>query len=260
MRRLLVLPVVLAAALPLVGLAASPAAAYGGGADHNMWQVGLSFNCDNPTPGACDQFEGTGGFWGWAEFDQSVDQTQTWGDAQFSFCFHTVGGGGGQFGAGAGHSSIDITSWTIEPGSAGPATFFVSGVETDTFRGERDTYPISHSDSGIPATPGHYTTEDVLGFTMPGLAVEVQITYRPAKGAASQAAAGGGQAPAGTTVRSASGALSSTGVSSTTVTSSTTSSTGTSTGSSTSTTSTGEQSTHADDHATQPAPPSGRAP
>jgi hypothetical protein len=62
----------------------------------------------------------TGGFWGWVEFDRSADGTQTWGDAELAFCAHTVGGGGF---AGAGHESIEIESWTIAPGSAGPQTF-----------------------------------------------------------------------------------------------------------------------------------------
>jgi hypothetical protein len=32
---------------------------------------------------------GTGGFWGWVEFDRSADGTQTWGDVEAAFCFHT---------------------------------------------------------------------------------------------------------------------------------------------------------------------------
>src|SRR5262250_511401 len=121
MRRLLVL---LAAAAAALGLSASPASAYGGGADHDMWQVGLSFNCNNPA--VCG--DELGGFWGWVEFDRSADGTQTWGDAQLTGCGHTVGGGF----AGAVHSSVEIETWTIEPGSAGPQTFFASGEETDS--------------------------------------------------------------------------------------------------------------------------------
>ena len=40
------------------------------------------------TPSICG--DDLGGFWGWAEFDRSADGTQT-GDAEFAFCFHTVG-------------------------------------------------------------------------------------------------------------------------------------------------------------------------
>jgi hypothetical protein len=126
-----------------------------------MWQVGLSFNCNNPSICNTPEMGGTGGDWGWAEFDRSADGTQTWGDAQTTFCFHTIGGGG----AGAGHTSFDITSWTIS--AAG--TFVASGTETDTFRGMKETHPFTNEDTGIPATPGHYNTTDVLGFTAPGV-------------------------------------------------------------------------------------------
>jgi hypothetical protein len=46
MQRLLV--VVAAVTLLAAGLA-STAGAYGGGAGHDTWQVGLSFNCNNPS-------------------------------------------------------------------------------------------------------------------------------------------------------------------------------------------------------------------
>jgi hypothetical protein len=176
MRRLILMVAAFAAAALLAVGVASPAGAYGGGAGHDMWQVGISFNCNNPS--ICNTPDsGTGGFWGWAEFDRSADHTQTWGDAEFADCFHTVGGGG----AGAGHTSIDIESWTIAPGSAGPQTFFASGEETDTFRGMKDTFDFSNQDTGIPAVPGHYNTTDVFGFSAPGLAAQIQVAFRPAK-------------------------------------------------------------------------------
>src|SRR5436309_15713346 len=116
MRRSFLMLAALAAAAALAAGFASSAGAYGGGASHDMWQIGFSFNCNNPA--FCS--EGAGGDWGWIELDRSADGTQTWGDAQSTFCFHTVGGGGG--GAGAGHSSVEIESWFIAPGSAGPET------------------------------------------------------------------------------------------------------------------------------------------
>jgi hypothetical protein len=175
MRRVIVLVSLIATmALAVIGLSTGPAAAYGGGANHDMWQVGLSFNCNNSS--LCADM-GTGGFWGWVEFDRSADGTQTWGDAELTFCFHTVGGGG----AGAGHTSIEIESWTIAPGSAGPQTFFVSGEETDTYRGTKTTFDITNEDTGISAVPGHYSTNDVLGFSAPGIAVQIQVAFRPAK-------------------------------------------------------------------------------
>jgi hypothetical protein len=177
LRRSILLVASLAAAATLAVGFASPAGAYGGGASHDMWQIGFSFNCNNPAPGACDFNGGTGGDWGWVEFDRSADGTQTWGDAQTAFCFHTIGGGG----AGAGHSSIDITSWVIAPGSAGSQTFFASGTETDSFRGMTQTSTLTNEDTGIPAVPGHYDTSQILGFSAPGIAFHLQVAFRPAK-------------------------------------------------------------------------------
>lgn len=154
------------------GLTAS-AAAYGGGASHDMWQVGVSLNCNNAD--FCG--DGLGGFWGWIEMDRSADGTQTWGDARFASCFHSIGGGG----AGADHETVDFTSWTIEPGSAGPKTFFASGVDTVTFRGVSQTNEFEHLDIGISAVPGHYNTDDILGFKAPpGVAFQIQVAFRPA--------------------------------------------------------------------------------
>ena len=109
-----------------------------------MWQIGFSFNCNNPA--FCS--EGAGGDWGWIELDRSADGTQTWGDAQSSFCFHTVGGGG----AGAGHSSVEIESWFIAPGSAGPKTFFASESESNGYgKGRATRNPASASNVERPA-------------------------------------------------------------------------------------------------------------
>jgi hypothetical protein len=78
--------------------------------------------------------------------------------------------------------SIEIESWTIEPGSAGSQTFFASGEETDSFRGTSDTFDFTHTDTGISAVPGHYSTSDVLGFSAPaGVAIQIQVAFRPAK-------------------------------------------------------------------------------
>jgi hypothetical protein len=169
MRRLILMVAALAAAALLGVGVASPAGAYGGGANHDMWQIGLSFNCNNPS--ICG--DELGGDWGWAEFDRSADGTQTWGDAQTTFCGHTIGGGE----AGAGHTSIDITSWTISDSG----TFVASGTQTESFRGMTQTSTFTDEDTGIPATPGHYNTTDVLGFSAPGVAIQIQVAFRPAK-------------------------------------------------------------------------------
>jgi hypothetical protein len=174
MRRLTLSLAALAAVMAVAAGMAASAGAYGGGASHEMWQIGMSENCTNPTPGFCDQFGGTGGQWGWGEFDRA-GQT-TWGDAQITFCGHTVGGGG----AGAGHVAIDVHSWYI--GSNGD--FWVTG-ETDTFASQggrvSQAFDPENEDTGIPATPGHYHTSDLLGFSAPGLSFNVQVAYRSAK-------------------------------------------------------------------------------
>ncbi len=175
MRRSFLMLAALVGAAALATGFASSAGAYGGGASHDTWQIGFSFNCNNAA--FCSE-EGTGGDWGWIEFDRSADGTQTWGDAQSSFCFHTVGGGG----AGAGHSSVEIESWFIAPGSAGPETFFASGEETDSYRGVTETSDFTDLDTGYSAVPGHYSTSEILGFTAPpGVAIQVQVAFRPAK-------------------------------------------------------------------------------
>lgn len=178
MRRLIRLILTLATAGALMALPAEAAFAYGEGAGHEMWQVGISENCTDAD--LCAELgAGTGGFWAWVEFDR--DGTETWGDLKGSFCYHLVGGGGpGQAGAVA--NSIEITSWTIEPGSAGPETFYASGEETDFGAGgTKVTYPFEHFDTGIPAVPGHYSSEQIFGFSAPGLAVQIQVAYRPAR-------------------------------------------------------------------------------
>jgi len=175
MRRSIGVLAALVAAAALAAGFASSAGAYGGGASHDMWQVGLSFNCNNAS--FCG--DELGGFWGWAEFDRSADGTQTWGDAEFAFCSH-VGAGGGF--AGGGHESIEIESWTIAPGSAGPQTFYASGETTDSFRGTKTTEDFTNEDTGIPAVPGHYSTDEILGFEAPpGVALQIQVAFRPAK-------------------------------------------------------------------------------
>ena len=186
MRRLRVLIASIAVSTALLVGSAGTAAAYGGGAGHNMWQVGISFNCN--TPGFCGP--DLGGFWAWAEFDSSADGTVTWGDVDGAYRLlqmisqrqgfgdlrpenTTLGGGGGA----AVHISVEIESWTIESGM-----FFINGEETDTFRGTKTTFDVVHFPTGVPATPGHYTAADVFGFDPPpGVAIQIQVAFRPAK-------------------------------------------------------------------------------
>jgi hypothetical protein len=166
MKRAVPVSIVVGAILVAQGLMAASAGAYGSNA---LWQIGLSANCNNPSVCGADEL---GGFWGWVELD--ADNT---GDATFAGCGHLQGrqlpGS-----SGAGGLRIDITGWTIESGSAGPQTFFVTS-EVDTFTGRGGpvtvTIPSENFDTGVPAVPGHYSTADVFGFTAPGVAFQLQV-------------------------------------------------------------------------------------
>lgn len=158
-----------AMASSLVLLSATSAGAYGRAA---QWQIGLSFNCNNPSICGAQ----LGGFWGWAEFDN--DNTA---DAELTGCQHVIGGPAG----GAQHLSIDATGWTIEPGSAGPRTFFVLS-EVDTFTGRSGgppvvvTIPSEHFDTGIAAVAGHYSSQTLFGSAAPpGTNFEIQVVQIP---------------------------------------------------------------------------------
>jgi hypothetical protein len=171
LRRSLLMVAALAAAAVLAVGFASPAGAYGGGAGHDTWQVGISFNCNKPTPGFCGPDE-LGGFWGWVEFDRFADGTIT-GDAQLTGCHHFLGGGGG----GAGHADVDITAAHIGP--AGPDDPNPGGqvfiVDHNVVNGVTDD-PDFLGDSGIPVEPGHYSLHPA-----PGVAFMVQVSFRAAK-------------------------------------------------------------------------------
>jgi hypothetical protein len=159
------LPLLISTLLSWSVLTAPSASAYGRAA---QWQIGLSFNCNNPA--ICGSQ--LGGFWGWAEFDS--DNTA---DAQLTDCEHLQGGRAG----GAHHFSADVHSWTIAPGSAGPMTFFVTS-ETDTITGRTGGPPVvidipsEYMDTGIPAVAGHYSSRTLFGMQAPpGANFEFQV-------------------------------------------------------------------------------------
>jgi hypothetical protein len=172
LRRLLSMAVVLGVMGSLMmAITATSASAYGHDGQMDVYQVGISFNCNNRD--FCSPEE-LGGFWGWAEFDHNPATGANTGDAEFAGCAH------GQF-SGAVHISIEIEDWFVAPGSAGPQTFFASGEETDSFRGHRDTFDFTDEDTGIPAVPGHYSTDEIFGFdTPPGVAAQIQVAFKPA--------------------------------------------------------------------------------
>jgi len=170
LRRSILLVATSATAAVLAVGVASPAGAYGGGARHDMWQVGISGNCNNPSFCGAD---GLGGFWGWVEFDRFADGSIT-GDAQLTGCGHFLGGGGG----GAGHSDVDVTSAHIGPSQPQDPNFpngQVFYVDHNVVNGVTDD-PDFLGDSGIPVEPGHYSFHPV-----PGVADSIQVAFRPAK-------------------------------------------------------------------------------
>jgi len=170
LRRSILLVATSATAAVLAMGVASPAGAYGGGARHDMWQVGISGNCNNPSFCGAD---GLGGFWGWVEFDRFADGSIT-GDAQLTGCGHFLGGGGG----GAGHSDVDVTSAHIGPSQPQDPNFpngQVFYVDHNVVNGVTDD-PGFLGESGIPVEAGHYSAHPA-----PGVSDNIQVSFRPAK-------------------------------------------------------------------------------
>jgi hypothetical protein len=163
--------ILLAAGSALVAGGGASAQAYGGDGTMDVWQIGLSFNCNNKA--FCGN-ENLGGFWGWAELDHDPATGANTGDAQFAFCAH------GQF-SGAGHESVDVLNWWVAPGSAGPNTLFTDEVDTTMFRGQTDVETVYGADSGVALVPGHQSTAEIFGVQMPaGVVAQVQVAYKPA--------------------------------------------------------------------------------
>jgi hypothetical protein len=161
------------AALTVGGLAAmgGAAQAYGGDGKMDVYQIGVSFNCNNKS--VCSG-EGLGGFWGWAELDHDPATGDNTGDAEFAFCTH------GDFN-GAGHQSVEILNWWVAPGSAGDNTLFTNEEDTTTFRGQTQVETLYNQDSGVNLVPGHQSTTDIFGQQMPpGVVAQIQIAYKPA--------------------------------------------------------------------------------
>jgi hypothetical protein len=151
-------------------ISAAPAHAYGGDGQLDVYQLGISFNCNNRTLCAGE----LGGFWGWAELDHDPVTGSNTGDAEFAGCSH------GEFN-GAAHISEEITNWYTAQGSAGPNTLYITGVDTVSFRGTIEVDPFSDEDVGMPLAAGHYSARTLFGITAPpGTNFEVQVAFKPA--------------------------------------------------------------------------------
>jgi hypothetical protein len=180
MRKTVLLATLAAAIAVALVAGAGSAGAYGGAGHMGVYQVGVSFNCTNrtlcvdPTTGQ----PSLGGFWGWLELDNAAadGQSGTGGDGEFAGCGH-----GGGFN-GAGHTSYDIDTWWIAPDAqnGGLPTFYATGTETDSFRGQSQSFPFSGS-TGIPAFSVHRPLLTLFGIpTPPGMSTNVQVSYKPA--------------------------------------------------------------------------------
>lgn len=180
MRKVVLVAALAAATAVLLIVGVGSAGAYGGDGAMGVYQIGVSFNCDNrtlcvdPTTGQ----PSLGGFWGWLELDNVAagGQSGTGGDGEFAGCGH-----GGGFN-GAGHTSYDVDTWWIAPddNNNGLPTFYISGTETDSFRGQSESYPFSGS-TGIPAFTVHRPILELFGVpTPPGESTNVQVAYKPA--------------------------------------------------------------------------------
>jgi hypothetical protein len=178
-RSVLMVAVLVAAAAQAAGFASS-AGAYGGGASHDTWQIGFSFNCNNPASSFCQNPETglpeLGGFWGWVEFDRFANGTIT-GDEQVTGCGHTLGGGGF---AGAEHADVDITGAHLVAAGPDDPSFGTPGaqvfyIDSNVVNGE-PTVPDFLGDSGIPAEAGHYSFHPAAR-----VAFDLQVAFRPAR-------------------------------------------------------------------------------
>ena len=160
--------------LSVTGLGTTPALAAGGNGGIGVYQVGLSFNDNGPASGGSG-----GGFWGWWDVDSPTNDPNSGygGDGQAEGCGH-----GGGFN-GAGHSVFDIRDWHIafDP-DMGVPTFWASWTETDSFRGQSQTFDVTDQSTGIPAFTVHRKILQAFGIpTPPGSAANVQVSWKPAR-------------------------------------------------------------------------------
>ncbi len=158
--RALPLALVFIIALVMALAPASTARAY----SRAVYQIEFSSNCNNPS--LCSDL---GGFWAWgALFSDGTF------DAELTGCGHTISGAP----AGAQNMSAD-GHWAIVNG------LLVITQETDTFTGTFHGTVVENPEVPTvigPAMPGHYNTEDILGFpAAPGVSIQLQVVLVPTK-------------------------------------------------------------------------------
>jgi len=154
--------VVVVVLLATAGGRSQTASAYGNAGDaHQIFQIAISANCNNPD--LCGNE--IGGFWGWAVlYDDGT------GEAELTGCGHLANSHGSGL-QGAGHEHVDF-NWTIVDG------MIVVTSETDVAvgHGQPTTITIpSESELIAPAAPGHYSTDQILGFSGPGVSFQIQV-------------------------------------------------------------------------------------
>ena len=149
------LTLTLAFMLSSLMVSTTPAAAYGRDA---VWQIGFSFNCDDPVACAVSAENpfGPGGFWGWIELDSATHPGSS-GTAEIvvTGCDHFRSSA--PYG-GADHFTLEGTWWT-----AGGFLF----VATAEFGGVF---------FAAPAAAGHYSLRPA-----PAIDNEIQVAYIPGR-------------------------------------------------------------------------------
>ncbi len=149
----------------LLGVTLVPVSQVQAGYSRAVYQVEFSLNCNNPS--LCGS--NLGGFWAWG----ALYSDGTF-DAELTGCDHSISGAP----AGAQHMSAD-GHWAIENG------MLVITQETDTFTGTMNGTVVESPDVPNvigPAKPGHYSTQDILGFpTLPGVSAQLQVVLVPSK-------------------------------------------------------------------------------
>jgi len=90
--------------------------------------------------------------------------------------------------------ALDLPGHVGDPTGPSAMTFWVTGgTETGVFRGTVETGPITDElgnpasptnpvDTGIPSTPGHYSTPAVFGLVPPpGISAQIQVAFKPGR-------------------------------------------------------------------------------